>query len=497
MALLPIDLPPGVWKNGTRYQAAGRWFDCNLIRWVDGLMRPVGGWTRITTSPLARKCRELFAWRTNSGGRWAAIGTSNQLLVTRTDGQVFDITPAAFAPGSDDAIEQLGYGGGNYGTSVYGRARPGGTFQAPMTWQFDSWGDNLVGCARNDGRVYQWALATGTAATVVPNAPQGCLGILVSDQRHLITFGAGGNKRKVQWSHKENNQLWAPAADNEAGSFELKTNGEYMRAVQVRGLILICTDVDAHVMSFIGQPYIFARERIAEGCGLIGPKAIAVAGSMAIWMGDKQFWRFDGASVQPIDCEVSAHVFGDINLFQGHKIIGGHNSAYGEIWWWYPSAGQSEPDRYVIYNYRENHWSIGRMPRTAWLDRGVFPQALAMGADNHLYRHEEGLKAANENRFPQIFAESGAIEVADGERIGYVNQIIPDERTQGQVSVRFETRFTPTGQAYNFGPYVVRQDGYTDARFSGRQMSLRLTPTADEDFRVGRWRLDGTTGGKR
>lgn len=497
MALVPIDLPPGVYRNGTRYQTIGRWFDANLIRWVDGIMRPIGGWARITDTPMQRKARGMLGWRTNSGGRWLAIGTSNQLIVTQADGRMFDITPSEFVPGSDDAVEQLGYGGGNYGTSVYGRARPGGTFLAPMSWQLDSWGDNLVGCARNDGRLYQWALSMGTPAATINNAPTGCLGLIVSDQRHLIAFGAGGNRRKAQWSGKENNQLWTPAANNEAGSFEFQTSGEYMRAVKVRGQILVCTDVDAHVMNYIGQPYIFSREKVGDGCGLVGPHAIGVAGSTAIWMGDKRFWRYDGGSVVPVECEVADYVFGSINLFQGHKIVCGHNSAFGELWWWYPSSGASEPNRYVIYNYRDRHWSIGRMSRTAWQDRGVFPQPLAVGADNHLYRHEEGFRDAGAARFSQVYAETGALELGNGDRIGYIGQIIPDERQRGQVSVSFEARYTPNGQVYQHGPYVVRQDGYTDTRLSGRQVSMRIQPVADEDFRIGRFRLDVTQGGKR
>jgi len=500
MALVPIDLPPGVYKNGTRYQTSGRWFDCNLIRWVDGMMRPIGGWSRVTTAPIASKARTLFAWRTNSGGRWLAVGASRQLIVTRTDGLVYDVTPAGLAPGNDDAVEQLGYGGGNYGTSTYGTARPGGTFLAPTTWQFDSWGDNLVGCARGDGKIYQWALNSGVPAALVSGAPTGCLGLIVSDQRHLVTFGAGGNRRKAQWSGKENNTLWAPAADNEAGSFEFQTSGEYMRSVRVRGQILVCTDVDAHVMNYIGQPYIFSRERVGLDCGLIGPNAITVAGSAAFWMGDKKFWLFDGSTVRPIECEVADHVFGSINLFQGTKIACGHNGAFGEVWWWYPSTGSNENDRYVIYNYRENHWSIGSLPlgeRTAWHDRGVFPQTLAMGVDNHLYRHEEGWLDVDSTRINSIFAESGALELGNGDMIGHITQIIPDEQTRGEVSVRFESKFTPSGESYGFGPYLVRQDGYTDTRVSGRQVSMRLEPTVDDDFRVGKFRLDVKGGGNR
>ena len=99
MALTPIDLPPGIYRNGTQYQTIGRWFDGNLIRWVDGVLYPVGGWTRISTTPLARKARGIFAWRTNGGERLCAIGTNNQLLATQAYGQIFYISPAAVRHG--------------------------------------------------------------------------------------------------------------------------------------------------------------------------------------------------------------------------------------------------------------------------------------------------------------------------------------------------------------------------------------------------------------
>lgn len=497
MSLVPIDMPPGISRNGTRYQTQGRWYDCNLIRWVDGVMRPIGGWTRVTINPVTSKARTLFAWRTNGGGRWLAIGTSGQLLVTRTDGIIYDVTPSGFIPGGDNAVEQLGYGGGLYGTSTYGTARPGGTFAAPITWQLDSWGEYLVGCARNDGKLYEWRIGQSTPAATIVNAPTGCLGLLVSDQRHLIAFGAGGNSRKAQWSDKENNTVWTPSAANDAGSFEFQTTGEYMRAVRVRGQYLVCTDVDAHVMSYIGQPYIFSRERVGQDCGLIGPNAIAVAGSAAYWMSDKKFWTYQGGTVQQVPCEVADFVFSDINLFQGHKFIAGTNGAFGEVWWWYCSSGVSEPNRYVIYNPTENHWSIGALPRTAWQDRGVFPQQLAMGSDNHLYRHEEGWLNAGAPRLSTIYADSGALELGNGDLIADITQIIPDENTRGEVEVRFSTKFTPNGDEFQEGPFLVRPDGYTDARFSGRQAAMRIEPTIDDDFRIGRFRLDITTAGER
>ena len=44
MALIKLDLPAGIYRNGTDLQSSGRWRDSNLVRWHDNtpaLMRMV------------------------------------------------------------------------------------------------------------------------------------------------------------------------------------------------------------------------------------------------------------------------------------------------------------------------------------------------------------------------------------------------------------------------------------------------------------------------
>lgn len=44
MPLLPFRIPPGVSRNGTEYQSAGRWFDADLVRWIGNITQPIKGW---------------------------------------------------------------------------------------------------------------------------------------------------------------------------------------------------------------------------------------------------------------------------------------------------------------------------------------------------------------------------------------------------------------------------------------------------------------------
>lgn len=501
MTFATIEMPPGVYRNGTQYQVKGRWYDANQVRWFDGLVRPIGGWTQVSTTALTGKARAMISWVENGGSRWIAIGTHSKLYVNGSTQTMYDITPVGFTPGNQDATEALGYGGGLYGDDLYGTAREGsgspGSYLPPSSWTLDNWGENLVACLDSDGKLYEWALNTGTPAAAITNAPTGCSGLVVSEERHLIALGAGGNTRRVEWSDKENNTVWTPSAENEAGGFELQTETAIMRGLRVRGQVLIITQSDAHVLRYVGQPFVYGRERVGVGCGVISRQSPISVESRAFWMGQTSFWQFDGASVSPLDCDVADYIFSDFYEIQAAKICAGHNPQYGEVWWFYPSQGSLENDRYVIYNYREDHWAIGQLDRLAWTAGEVFGFPHAVDNNNLLFRHEDTNLANGVSRQSSIFAESSAIEVGAGEDITHVTQIIPDERTQGETTLTFKTRFTPTGTEYTYGPYAIRGDGYTDTRFSGRQMTMRVQPTVDDDWRIGKLRLKIATRGKR
>ena len=55
MALYPITPPAGIIKNGTDYANKGRWVDGDLVRFENGYLKPIGGWTNFeSTTALSR-----------------------------------------------------------------------------------------------------------------------------------------------------------------------------------------------------------------------------------------------------------------------------------------------------------------------------------------------------------------------------------------------------------------------------------------------------------
>lgn len=493
MTLLPIRLPPGIYKNGTELDAAGRWFDGNLVRWVEGMMRPVGGWQERTTTTLTGKPRAILTWRDNSATRHIAVGTHSKLYAMSQTSVIYDITPSGFTPGNADATVGGGFGTGLYGDGYYGTPRADvGSVTPATTWTLDTWGEYLVGCSNYDGKIYEWQLDTSvpTPAAVVTNAPTGNTAILVSNERSLFALGAGGNPRRISWSDLENNTVWAPASDNLAGSIDLQTGGKIVVAKRVRGQILVLTDIDAHVVSYVGQPFVYQSEYVGRACGIPGPNAIAVQDNFAVWMSTRGFFTYDGY-IKPLPSEVSDYVFSDINRAQMSKVCAVNNSQFNEVWWFYPSASSQENDRYVVWNYADNYWTIGEMARSAGTDRGVFTNPIFVGTDGILYDHEVGVNHDGTD----VYVESGPVQIGNGDNIYYVNELIPDERNQGDVTATFYSRYYPNSTQRSYGPYSMTNP--TSVRFNGRQVNMRLTATPNTDWRVGTMRLNAAPGGRR
>lgn len=495
MPLIPLKIPAGVRRVGTDFESSNRWRDSNLVRWHQGSMRPVGGWrqkadpsAKITAAP-----RAMHIWVDNTQGANTAIASANELVYVNASGTSYDITPVGFTTGDEDAAINYAYGGSYWGTGLYGVRREGSSqFQEADTWSLDNWGEYLVGCSTSDGKLYEWQLNTASKAAQISNSPTSCKGLVVTEERFIFALQAGGNPRKISWCDREDNTTWTAAATNEAGDIELQTSGEIMCAARMRGRTIVVTNVDAHIATYQGPPYVYGFERVGTACGAVSRKSLVAIDQGAFWMGRESFYMFDGSVATQMPCEVQDYVFEDMNANQHTKVFAVHNSEYGEIWWFYPSQGSTECDRYVAFDYLEKHWEIGQIDRTCGADQGVFAEPQWCDASGIIYEHE--LHGVSHGSYTP-YAETGPISLGNGDSIMKVNKLIPDEETQGEVQVKFKTRFHPNDTEREYGAYTMANP--TSVRFSGRQIRMRVEATGNEDWRVGVMRINAEPGGSR
>jgi len=492
MALIPLQIPPGVHRNGTDFELSNRWRESNLVRWHDGSMRPVGGWTTRKSSAFASAPRAMLSWVDNTSGTNLVAGTYNKLYYVNQSSTVYDITLSGFTSGSLDATVNTAYGGSYWGTGNYGTARTStGVYQEATTWSLDTWGQNLLGCSVDDGKIYEWTLSTSTLPTALTNAPVNNKFVLVTEERFVFALASGGNPRKIQWSDREDNTVWTASATNEAGDFELQTQGQIMCGVRMRGRSLILTDQDAHISTYQGPPFVYGFERVGTACGVASRKSAVAVDEGAFWMGHKAFYTFNGSVATEIKCDVLDYVFDNLNRNQISKVYAVHNSQFGEIWWFYPSGSSKENDRYVTLDYKEEHWTIGSLGRTACVDRGVFDNPIWSDASGNLLNQETGINHGSS----VPYAESGPISLGNGDNVMRVTNLIPDEKVQGEVKVSFKTRLYPNDTETTYGPYTLLNP--TDVRFTGRQVRIKVEGNGYHNWRSGIMRIEARPGSKR
>jgi hypothetical protein len=435
----------------------------------------------------------MLSWLDNANDSYLAGGTFNKLYYVNPSNTVYDITPSGLTSGNLNGSLNLGYGGGFYGYGNWSTApTSSGIYQEATTWSLDTWGEYLMACSSKDGKIYEWQLNTGVVAAQVTNAPTNNNGIVVTEERFVFALGAGGNPRKVQWCDQENNTSWTPAATNQAGDFELQTVGQIMLGLRMRGRTLILTDNDAHVANYSGAPFVYGFERVGTACGVASRKGAVAIDEGAFWMGRKGFFQFDGSVAREMPCEVSDYVFDDMNESQISKVYAVNNSQHGEIWWFYPSGTSNENHRYVTLDYKEGHWTTGELDRTAGVDTGVFSSPIWSDASGNLYNQETGYTHTGSDK---PYAESGSISLGNGDNVMKVTQLIPDEKTQGQVEVTFKTRFYPNDTEFSHGSYTLGNP--TDVRFQGRQVRIKVQGTGNDNWRSGIMRIEANPGGRR
>jgi hypothetical protein len=508
--LTPIELPPGLFSNGTIRQARGRWFDANLVRFFGGAIGPVGGWQRLQSdagvdlAALSGVPRAALAFRSDTHGILQVFSTPSHVHAI-VAGTLNDITPAGFTPGTTDTgfVNPTGkYGAGLYGAGRFGTGSQTAARQPATTWQLDNFGNLLVGVSSSEKKLYTWDGDPLVLPTVPAGAPSSVLGVVCTPERYLFALGVArnsadtayiANSRSVAWPDQETIDGWGAAgALLTRGDFELTTNGNLVCGRASRGETLLWTDDDLHTATWIGGVFVYQFKRVGEKCGIIAPNAVALSGGVAMWMGRNSFFVYDGF-VKPIPCDVHDRVFDNMNELQAVKTWAMTKSEFNEVWFYYVSKASNEIDSYVAYNYVEGHWTTGKLIRTAGYDAGTVPSPVLLDAAGLIYEHEQ---TGASHSGAAIYLESGPVEPGEGDRNLLVSAIVPDVRQPGDATLTIYGAPDATSPETTHGPYTL--DGHpTDARFIAKQLRLRYDATDDSDWRVGIVRLAGRPSSRR
>ena len=426
--------------------------------------------------------------------------------------------------GLDVYVEGTGWGMGTWGAGGWGSVGTLDSTNQLRLWSHDNFGEDLIMNVRAGG-IYYWDESGGTGTRAVALtalsganlAPTKALQVLVSEKdRHVICLGAdplnaGGTARTgavdpmfIAWSDQENAADWEPKATNTAGSLRISSGSDIIGGISSREEILIWTDISMYSMSYIGPPFTFGINLINQGVGLIGPKAAVNTPDGVYWMDRKGFYKY-GGSVQLVPCSVHYYVFSDFNQEQSFKAFGFLNKQFNEVGWFYVSGDSTEIDRYVVYNYGEATWTIGKLARYAWLDEGLatYPRATGEASSTqYLYNHENG-NDADGSPMDNVYIQSSDFDMQpDGDYYTFIRKIIPDVKFTGDggsdqtINFVLKSRdFPGDSLTTDTTQNVTSTTQKLDTRVRARQLTFRVE--SDDDNSTGArlgvgWRLGDT-----
>jgi hypothetical protein len=509
MKYLKLSIPSGIKWQGTALQCSDRWHDGSLMRWDQGSMLPIGGWVNYLTPgyspvyiPDSMVVRNAHSWFLNqqdgssAAGRYMAAATPLNLYVMDSAGSITNLTDGMDLQGSETPFANKGYGGGKYGAEAYGTPRQVDGIQPTAdipatTWSLDNYGEWLLGVSTTDRNIYRWKPSEDDFGEL-ENSPK-CLSLVATEERFIFALAAEQsgtiNVRRVAWCDREDPETWVASSTNEAGGFELQTDGAIKCGIRVRGRTLILTTTDAHVATYAGPPLVYGFQQVGKNCGVVSDRAVAATGAGAFWMGRDGFYQYDGSSVRELPCEVLDRVFRFLDNTYWHNVYAVANAKFNEIVWFYTGAGQDgleeEVDgkkvirkvnsRYVAYDYAQNHWSFGEIDRHAGIDSGVFRDPIWIDSRNQVFRHEIE-NAPHGGQKP--WAETGPIDLGSGDQVIQATQLLSDAFPSEKINATFKCRFAPQGPETVHGPYVVKPQ--TDVRFTGRQIRMRIETYAPD-----------------
>ena len=461
-----------------------------------------------------------------------SITASSAASSTATGGGAAVVAAYQLNPGPEYAVPLVGWGAGAWGSGTWGVGAT--SVDALRIWNQNNFGQDLIFGPRGGGLYYWDATTSLSTRGVLVSSLAGASDVplfqnylLVSDiSRFVLVFGTNDigvgtlDPMLIRWSDQEDAVQWTPSITNQAGSVRLSHGSRIVTAMQSRQEIIVWTDSSIYSLQYLGPPYVWSTQLLADSISIVGPNAAAIASGVTYWMGVDKFYKYDGRT-QTLRCDLLQYIFSDINQAQYEQVFASTNEGFNEVWWFYCSGDSNEIDKYAVYNYGEDIWYYGEMGRTAWLDSGLRNYPIAATYSNNIVNHEQGVddSIAATTQPIEAYITSSEFDIGDGHNFGFVWRVLPDITFRGSTAASPQATMylkplQNSGSGYNNPESVggsnsgavtrtavipVEQfTGQINTRVRGRQMSFKIDSTAlGVTWQLGAPRMDIRPDGRR
>lgn len=237
--------------------------------------------------------------------------------------------------------------------------RASGPYTTPVdgAWRFTQFGNVTV--ATNNADVLQQS-QTGQFEDIA-GAPTAA--IIESVAGFVFVFNTNdptyGSRPDGWWcSGLYDQTIWTPSQATQCANGRIIDTPGDIRAG--RGLgpdIVVYKETSMYYGTYQGPPVIWAFNVISNQIGAPCQEAVVSIGTAHLFLGNDNFYVFDGTRPQPIGDGLKNWFFRDQNQQFKQKVRSVHDHANSLVYWYYVSTQSTgEIDSCVVYNYKTNRW---------------------------------------------------------------------------------------------------------------------------------------------
>ena len=327
-----------------------------------------------------------------------------------------------------------------------------------------------------------------------------CMGHLVLGYTYS---GSTSFPKRIQWSARENPELWTTSLATGADTQDLpEMMGVMTGLANIGDGFGVFSEDSITTCQYIGGTYTFnIRRNLIKGIGCFYPGSLISIGDVVFFWSKNTAYQFDGASYpQEIGYTLRNTVFNDVNTSYSDRIAVCHDRLNGIILWAYPSqASTGTPDKIVCYNYIEKKWtSLNIVCNTLFAGAtGGFPiddstltnvtiESLAsMNIDSAYWLGktiqplavDTNLKVSTFSGSPlQAELETGEISQQDI-MLSVQKAYLPIDGLVGAGVVVVKHRYSNKDSVVYDAAQTIRTDGDVDLRTTDRRISLNIKAT--------------------
>ncbi len=386
----------------------------------------------------------------------------------------------------------LGYGGGLYGAGLYGVAKAFvSTYTYPRIWSFGRFGNDIIVAPGNGGKIYIWENDINEAPTILSGAPTAVDWVFVSSNAVVALY-----QNRIQASDVGDATNWTVSAATNAYDDTIEGVGKFISQASVGNTNLLFTENEVFLFSFVGKPNIWDTRDFVKSDGLIAPYARAVVNETVYWTGQAgDIYSTDGGSLNKIP-NYTCHdwVNQNINRIQRFKTFCRVDTSKNQIWWIFATGVTVEPNKYLIYDYKDGHFTLGNISRTAaespiaTADSPYMINSTSESADGSLFRHNYGF---NDDLEPMsVYAATNYAMIGEGDNTMEIMEVIPNSTQVGNVDLTIYTKdHIQSTEEFEYGPFVITPTTlFIDPQAAGRQRKYVIEQNgADEDLIMALW----------